>query len=590
VPRRRELCDGAQRARRLLGVLLGPAALGAPSTISMADLCLPPLQSPPYLDLKTEGDANARALAHYSTALQFEAVGKLREALTHYLEVVKVDPANGPLVLHTAELAHNFQGREAALKLLESALAQRPDDPAPYLNLAQFCATYAPEDPFEKDRVENMLQEALKRFPRSADVYGFAVTAYLSAGRREAAVKAMEQAAQQPVKSPQFWLGIGRAAQQVWPLGQTDTRDENVQKVNLFFQKALAAATGKGAENVRMEVVQYYLLTNQIDQARELCERMTAETGHLQARKLLYRLYEAAGEKDRALTLLEKIVEDVPADVEQRRLLASVYQAREEPAKAAPHLEAAIQIGGGDAEDYRVLSELLLRGQLYEKAIQICQRAVKLFPDAALFHVHAAVAYRTLQQMEKAVAAFASAAEIAESGQGDLINHRFYYQYGITLERAGRYEEAGRVLEKAITLTPKDDIEEASNMMNYLGYMWVEQGMQLDNAGKLIKKANELQPDNAAYIDSLGWWHYKKGEYVEALKELERAISLIKQLQPEDAEIVEHVGHVHAKMGKPEKAREQFLKALALEPKDEAVRRRIEDALKALPAAPPGGN
>jgi tetratricopeptide (TPR) repeat protein len=570
--------------------LATPAALGAPSTISMADLCLPPLQSPAHLDLKAEGDGRARALAHFSTALQFEAVGKLREALNHYLEVVKADPANGPLVMHTAELAYNFQGREAALKLLETSLAQRPDDPAPYLNLAQFCATYAPEDPFEKDRVEQTLGEALKRFPRSADVYGFAVTAYLSSGRRESAVKAMEQAGQQQVKSPRFWLAVGRAAQQVWPLGQADARETHAQKVNQFFEKALANATGKGAENVRMEVAQYYLLSNQLDQARELCERMSADSGNLQARKLLYRLYEAAGEKDRALSLLEKIVEDAPADVEQRRLLAGVYQAREEPARAAPHLEAAIQIGGGDAEDYRILSELLLRSQLLEKAVQVCQRAAKLFPDGAIFHYHAAVAYQALEQMEKAVASFAAAAEIVESGEGGLVKHRFYYLYGAALERAGRFEDAGRILEKSIALTPKDEIEAAATTMNHLGYMWVEQGMQLDNAGKLIKKANELEPDNHAYVDSLGWWHYKKGEYEEARKELERAIGLIKQLQPEDAEILEHLGHVHVKLGQPEQAREQFVKALELQPKDETVRRRIEDALKKLPGVQASGN
>ncbi|MDZ4289175.1 MAG: tetratricopeptide repeat protein, partial [Prosthecobacter sp.] len=282
----------------------------------------------------------------------------------------------------------------------------------------------------------------------------------------------------------------------------------------------------------------------------------------------------------------QKIVKDAPTDVEQQRLLASAYQAREDYAKAVPHLEAAIQIGGGDADDYLALGELLLRSQLYEKAIQLSQRSAKLFPDQAMFHVQAAVAHRSLQHMEPAIASFAEAAELAEANQSELINYRFYYQYGITLERGGRHDEAGRILEKSITLTPKDDFEEAANTMNYLGYMWLELDRYLDKAGELIQKANQLHPENPAYIDSLGWWHFKKGDYPNALKELQRAISLIKELQPEDAEIVEHLALVYLKLNDPEKARENLIKARDLQPKDEKVRRRIEESLKKLDSTP----
>ncbi|HYF36308.1 MAG TPA: tetratricopeptide repeat protein [Prosthecobacter sp.] len=565
---------------------MAAAWLTTAAAVERADLSLPPLDSPPQLQLSPGGQAAAEALAHYSTALQFEGVGKMREALTHYLKVVEADPANAELAMHAAELAYNFKGRAEAIALLERALANRPNDPAAYLNLARFCATYAPEDPFEKDRVGQTLELALKRFPKSAEVYGFAAVTYLSGNQREQAVKVLEQAAAQEVKSPKFWLAVGRVAQQVWPLGLPEKRDEHTQRVNPFFEKALSVAGEKAAEPVQLEVAQYYLLTNQLDKARTLCEQISTRTGNLQARKLLYRLYEAAGEKEQALATLQKIVQDAPADVEQQRLLATVYQGREEYARAVPHLEAAIQIGGGDDRDYLALGELLLRSQLFEKAVQVSQRAVKLFPDTAMFHVLAARAHRLLQHTDSAITSYAAAAEIAEANQSELIHYRFYYEYGMALERGGRFDEAARVLERSITLTPKEDYEEAANTMNYLGYMWLEQDQHLDKAGELIQKANQLHPDNAAYIDSLGWWHYKKGEYEKAVKELQRAIGVIKELQPEDAEIVEHLGHAYVKLNEPEKAREQFLKARDLQPKDEKVRQRIEEALKRLGAEP----
>jgi tetratricopeptide (TPR) repeat protein len=169
---------------------------------------------------------------------------------------------------------------------------------------------------------------------------------------------------------------------------------------------------------------------------------------------------------------------------------------------------------------------------------------------------------------------------LVENSQSELVNHRFYFQYGLTLERAGRADDAGKMFEKAINLTPKEEIEDAANTMNYLGFMWLDQEKYLDKAGELIRKANELQPDNAAYVDSLGWWYFKKGDYPNALKELQRALGLIKELESEDAEIIEHIAQTYLKMNELEKARESFEKALALLPTEPKLLMRLKEGLR----------
>jgi tetratricopeptide (TPR) repeat protein len=169
---------------------------------------------------------------------------------------------------------------------------------------------------------------------------------------------------------------------------------------------------------------------------------------------------------------------------------------------------------------------------------------------------------------------------MVENSQSELVNHRFYFQYGLTLERAGRSDDAGKMFEKAIYLTPKEEIEDAANTMNYLGFMWLDQEKYLDKAGELIRKANELKPDNAAYIDSLGWWYFKKGDYSKALKELQRALGLIKVLESEDAEIVEHIAQTYLKMNDLEKARESFEQASSLQPKDPKLLKRLKKGLE----------
>lgn len=553
----------------------------------VADLSLPKIttQVPADLQIRASGTRIAEALAHYSTALQFEKSGKMREALTHFLAVLEVDPANPELAAHTAELAYHYQSRKDAVALLDKAIAARPDEPAAYLNLVRFLTTYTSDEPFEVNRAKQVLSDAVKRFPKRADVYTFASLSFLSQNMRAEAIAVIDQAAAQDIKEPAFWLELGRAAQQIWPLAQIEMKEDHTKRVNAFFEKALShAAVGKKGETTRIEVAQYYLLTNQLDAARGLCEQIATQTGNLQARKLLYRLYEAADEKDKALATLEKIVEDSPTDVEQQRLLVTAYESREQFAKAVPHLEAAIQIGGGDAGDYQALGELLLRSQLYEKLVQLSERSVKLYPDNPIFHVHAALAHRSLQRWEKAIQSFERASEQAESTQAEMVNHRFYFQYGLTLERGGRPDDAAKMFEKSITLTPKEELEDASNTMNYLGYMWLELERHLDKAGELIRKANELQPDKAAYVDSLGWWHFKKGDYPNALKELQRAFALLIKPEPDDAEIIEHIAQVYLKMADKTKAREYFEKASALQPTDPKLIKRIEDGLKSLPA------
>ncbi|HCN27506.1 MAG TPA: hypothetical protein DIT64_01715 [Verrucomicrobiales bacterium] len=555
----------------MLGVTAGIPAQNA-------DLSLPPVDAAAGRRLQAGGERVASALAHYSTALRLEVENNPRAALEHYLKALEVDPSNASLAMHTAELAYSFRGRETAVALLEKTVEANPDAPEPYLNLARFCATYAPDDPFENDRAKLTLDRALKRFPRSAEVHGFAAVTLLSQGQRDEAARVLDGAARQNVSDSQHWLTLGRAAQKVWPLGQAEMREEHTARVNVFFQNALRHAPADD-EAARLEVARYYLLTNQLRPARDLCLEISRQTGSLQARKLLHRLHESFEEKEQALRVLEKIVEDAPDDVEYRRMLARAYELREEYARAAPHYETALQKGGGSAEDYLHLGETLLRAYLNEKLIEFCKRSAMLFPDQAMFHVQAAMANRALQQWDDAVACFEKAAALAESNQAELVNHRFYFQYGVTLERAGRHEDAGRMFEKSITVTPKEDVEAAASAMNYLGYMWLELDRHFDKAGELILKANELQPETPAYVDSLGWWHFKKGNHTEALRELERAVSLIPDLQAEDAEIIEHIGRVHLAMKQPQKAIEAFQKALSLRPEDEKVLRQIKEGL-----------
>lgn len=580
--------------RWFLGLSLATTALfGWPQSplgaAAVADLSLGPQATPgSAFELQPGGRVNAEVLAHYSAALQFEAAGKLRQALEHYVAVFQADPTNADLAAHTAGLTLQFQGREAALKILEDAVRANPKTPAPLLNLARFCSTYPPEDgALQEDRAAQALTTALAAFPGHAEVYDAAVLTFLVQGARDKAVKVMEQAAKQPSRDPLFWLAVGRTAARVWPLGQAEFLTEHRQKVTPFFENALKQVTAVNGEEVMLQVARQYLLSNDMDRARELCEKIAKEYESLEARKLLFRLYEAAGQKDKALAALEAAVKQAPQDADQQRLLATEYDKRKEPAKAIAPLEAAILYGGGEIGDYVKLGWQYYQTQKLEKMVRLGERMVKLFPTHPLVHYQLAIAFRAREQWADSVRHFAEAERHASATQAELLDHLFYYQYGVTLERMERYEDASRMLEKSVTLTPREDPKAAANTLNFLGYMWLEQGKRLDKAGECILKANELVPEQPAYVDSLGWFHYKKGNYTEALKELAHAEELLQPLAPEDAEILEHLGLTHLALGDKAKALEYLERAHALATPDLKARKRIEDGLKRMQRGAP---
>ena len=116
-------------------------------------------------------------------------------------------------------------------------------------------------------------------------------------------------------------------------------------------------------------------------------------------------------------------------------------------------------------------------------------------------------------------------------------------------------------------------------MLNYLGYSWIDQGINLDDGMRMIKRAVEQRADDGYIVDSLGWAYYRLGNMEEAVKQLERAV----ELKPEDPTINDHLGDVYWRVGRVLEARFQWSHARDFKPEPEDLV-KIEAKLKsALP-------
>jgi tetratricopeptide (TPR) repeat protein len=145
----------------------------------------------------------------------------------------------------------------------------------------------------------------------------------------------------------------------------------------------------------------------------------------------------------------------------------------------------------------------------------------------------------------------------------------FYFR-GICYERSKQWARAEGDFKKALELFPDQPL-----VLNYLGYSWVDQGVHLDEGMRMIQRAVEQRADDGYIVDSLGWAHYRIGQYDDAVKHLEHAV----ELKPEDPTINDHLGDAYWKVGRVIEARFQWSHARDLKPEpDDLV--KIEDKLK----------
>ena len=149
------------------------------------------------------------------------------------------------------------------------------------------------------------------------------------------------------------------------------------------------------------------------------------------------------------------------------------------------------------------------------------------------------------------------AADLAAQYQPSFLTAEFYFHYGVMAERAGQHAKA---VGHFLSCLEVDGDHAAS--LNYLAYMWAEQGENLVVAEDYVRRALEQEPQNPAYLDSLGWVLYQQGRYEEALSSLEEAVG--HSLQP-DPTIVEHLGEVLVKLGRPEEAVTSWQRVLGVE-------------------------
>jgi tetratricopeptide (TPR) repeat protein len=185
---------------------------------------------------------------------------------------------------------------------------------------------------------------------------------------------------------------------------------------------------------------------------------------------------------------------------------------------------------------------------------------------------------RSDKQYKAAAAAYTKA--LAVTGGETPGDWRFYYVRGIAYERSNQFPLAEKDFLKALDLNPNQP-----QVLNYLGYSWVDKGVNLKRALDMIQKAVKASPNDGYIIDSLGWAYYRLGRYADAVTQLEQAATL----RPNDPEINDHLGDAYWRVGRKLEAHFQWNVAYSMDT-DGSVKARVAPKLKGgLDAAPKAG-
>lgn len=282
-----------------------------------------------------------------------------------------------------------------------------------------------------------------------------------------------------------------------------------------------ASLTRRGGEDLALVYLQLALYLN---------------PNHALALLSLADLYESVKKPEMAIKIYERVPANSPLKRNSQIQLATDLNAVDRSDEAVKILKGVI------AEDAKDIEAITALGNI--------ERARKKFAECG--------------------DTYGKAIDASDAGKPNWV---LYYFRGICFERSKQWPKAEADLKKALELQP-----DQAHVLNYLGYSWIDQGINLDEAMKMIRRAVDQRPDDGFIVDSLGWAYYRIADYDNAVKNLERAVDL----KPEDPTINDHLGDAYWRVGRKLEARFQWAHARDLKPDPDElpkIEAKIRDGL-----------
>ena len=564
------------RNRRVafLAALALALPLGACGTVSNASQTL---NGTRVVDLPSS--SSAEAYGHYLSAHLAASEHDLHAAARYYREALKHDPGNGDLLARAFLYTAASGEVEDSTPLARRVVAANPDDRAARLALA---VEALKKGDFEAARTQ-IAQSAKGPFT-SLTLTLLDAWAAQGMGKTDIALKDLSQVPTQG----------GTVALSHFHTALIDDLAGRNDEANKEYQAALLAS----GPNPR-EVEAYGRFLERTGKTAEA----KAFYGKLAGRESLKAVVDAAKARMDAGTKPERLIQTAQQGAAEALfgIAASLTDATSADI-AILYLRLGLYLSPDLDLAKIVLADRFEALEKFEDAIAVYDSISPDSPYAVAASIQSAIDQTRLKHSDKAIAelmaitkanpanvtawtalgdAYRSVERFADAAKaydhavkaiGDVTKKDWplFYARAVSEERAKNWSAAEADLKRALALSPSEP-----QVLNYLGYSWVDRGENLPQALGLLEKARALSPFDGYIVDSVGWAYYRLGRYKDAAEALEQAVQLV----PGDSTINDHLGDAYWKVGRKLEARFQWDHALAFGPEPDE-KAKLEEKLK----------
>jgi len=528
---------------------------------------------------KKDRDYHPKAADLVIQGAVYDLKGQYDQALNVYHEALIYDPNSASIYLAIAKDYILLGKAESALQMLQRSIELDPDFPDSHKLLA---ALYHRKN--NLDLAEKEYNEILRLDPQNVD-------AHLN-------LAAIFQARNEPQKAERHYealVNAGRASREImFQLGSLYFKEKDFASARRIYQSyvhqypedeqgylavgavLLAESDSTAAiewyqqthrENehfigVREELVTLYIATEHWDEAIAVYEDAVArDSTNIMTQVKLANIRLAAGDTVRALSELQAVTETFPADWRGFYQLGVVYYTMGEWQKSIPHFLKSAELNSKQPDTffrlgiaYQQVGDLALAEQNYRKAHELVPR-------------HPGVSFSLGQLLFQAQRYDEAIQFLQKSVQSSPKNAVFVGTLAAAYDELGEHQISESYYRKALNL----DANNATILNNY-SYSLAERGVRLQEALEMVKKAVEKEPENGAFLDTLGWIYFKLDDYQQALHFVKKSL----EIRSDSAEVLEHLGDIYRALGQAQQAVANWRKAQELEPHRRSVQTKLD--------------
>ncbi|NBV21149.1 MAG: tetratricopeptide repeat protein [Proteobacteria bacterium] len=506
---------------------------------------------------KDDLDKRVEALSRFAAGVSEELRDQPDEAVEQFYKSVLADPSNEPLVIDVARRLIRKKQTDKAIDVLTRCAAQPGSSGMvdALLGIAQLQAG-------KSDLAIASSRRAITKMPKSFLGYQNLATVYLQTKRPKEALATLDGAAALPPPDSAFLIDLGEAYRNY--LSEVP-RDFETVKPKLIAVLDAAAKLEPRAQNLVVRLAELWSFAGEYKRAAELYTRMLDRLpNNALLRGRLLDLFVRANDMKAAQTQLDSLVREQPTNPRWHAIRGELAAELKEWDKAIECFQKAIQLGDRLPEiiepSYFGLIGVHLNRDKPADALKVIEQARSKLKLSFGLEFYTALAYTRAKDYAESIKHFTAAELLAKRDDPERLTALFYFQVGTAYERHKDFKQAEAYFRQSLSISP--DFTEA---LNYLGYMWAERGENLSEARGMIEKALKLEPDNAAFLDSMAWVLFKLNQPKQALEYQLKALKL--QKEP-DATLHDHLGDIYLALKQPAKAREQWEQSLAIEPND----------------------